>query len=221
MIISKVHLRHAPGTQGTLAKVLLEGAISDRGHGLIWSLFGATGEETRAFLYRQIDAGSFITVSQRAPEDTHNLWCIESKDYAPALQVDQRLRFVLRANPVMAARKPSGKRGARVDAIMHAKAKLAHSDRRAFQGVEDAALDWLGARGAVFGAEFDREHSSATGYQQVAIRKRGAPNAVRFSEIDFEGVLTVTDPERLSDALFKGVGKAKSYGCGLLLVRPA
>jgi CRISPR system Cascade subunit CasE len=221
MIISKVSLNRMPGSQGTLAKLLLDGAAGDRGHSLIWSLFAATGDEKRAFLYRQIDEGSFMTVSAHAPQDTHNLWRIETKDYAPELRPGQLLRFVLRANPAMSARVPGANRGKKVDAVMHAKFKLAGDERKAFNGgaAAEAALDWLVARGPALGATFDREYSSATGYGQVIIGKAGS-KPITFSEIDYEGLLTVTDPPRLKSALFRGVGKARAYGCGLLLVRP-
>jgi CRISPR system Cascade subunit CasE len=191
----------------------------------------ATGDETRGFLYRRIDAGRFITVSRHPPEDAHRLWRIEPpKDYAPELHAGQRLRFVLRANPVMSARTPGARRGKKVDAVMHAKFALSGDERRAFKGVSEAALDWLIRRGPALGAEFERERCSATGYNQVVIRKPprrhedGKPKTIKpitFSEIDYEGVLTVTDPASLTAALFTGVGKARSYGCGLLLVRPA
>ena len=56
---------------------------------------------------------------------------------------------------------------------------------------------------------------------QIVIRREGARHPVTFSEIDYEGVLTVTDPEKLTAALFGGIGRARAYGCGLMLVRPA
>ena len=221
MIISKVSLSRTPGSQGSLAKVLLDGAAGDRGHSLVWSLFSSNGQEERGFLYRQIDASSFITVSKRPPEDAHHLWRIESKDYAPELQPGQRLRFVLRANPAMSARKPGAPRGERVDAVMHAKAKLPLEERRAFCATEGAALDWLEARGPTVGADFDRARCSAAGYSQVIIRKANERKPITFSEIDYEGVMAVADPAKLAAALFSGIGKARSFGCGLMLVRPA
>ena len=104
MIISKARLRKSPGAQGTLAKVLLGGAAGDRGHGLMWSLFSATGDEDRDFLFREVEPGSFMVVSKRAPLDPHRLWEITSKEYAPALAPAQKLGFVLRANPVIAVK---------------------------------------------------------------------------------------------------------------------
>lgn len=37
--------------------------------------------------------------------------------------------------------------------------------------------------------------------------------------VTFEGVLNVTDPAHLIRLLENGVGPAKAFGCGLLLVR--
>ena len=42
---------------------------------------------------------------------------------------------------------------------------------------------------------------------------------IEFSEIDFAGALTVADPEKLRAALFTGIGRARAYGCGLMLVQ--
>ena len=55
----------------------------------------------------------------------------------------------------------------------------------------------------------------------VLVNVNGVRKPITFSEIDYEGVLTVADPAKLTAALFTGVGKARSYGCGLMLVRPA
>jgi len=223
MIISKASLSRAPGTQGSLAKVLLAGGHGDRNHGLVWSLFSRADEASRDFLFRESDAGSFIIVSQRQPEDPHGLWNVAPKPYEPELNRGDRLRFVLRANPAMAVPQPGKARGLRVDAIMHAKSKLDAAARKSF-GEEDAAhvaLDWLMKRGPAIGADFDAETCSATGYQQVRIPRAGREPTIEFSVMDYEGVLTVTDPDKLKTALFsgKGLGKAKAYGCGLMLVR--
>jgi CRISPR system Cascade subunit CasE len=231
MMITKARLSRAAGTQGSLAKVLLDGAAGDRNHGLVWSLFSRPDEAKRDFLYREIEPGAFIVVSDRAPEDPRGLWTIEQQEYEPQLAIGDPLRFVLRANPTLAVPQPGEKRGKRVDVIMHAKSKLDRSQRADFSA-DDArgvALDWLIKRGPAIGAAFDLDHCDATGYIQVKIPR--GPNdpdrpsratgksVIEFSEIDFEGVLTVTDPEKLCTALFKGIGKAKAFGCGLMMVR--
>jgi CRISPR system Cascade subunit CasE len=37
--------------------------------------------------------------------------------------------------------------------------------------------------------------------------------------LDFEGRLKIVDADRFKQALFEGIGSAKAFGCGLMLVR--
>lgn len=240
MIISKVRLKRSPGAQGTLARMLLDSASRDRGHRLVWSLFSKTGDEKRRseqgmetplFLFRDIEPGAFLVVSREAPSDPHDLWLIEHKDYDPALAPDQKLGFVLRAFPAVSVKTPGVRRGVRTDAIMHAKKPRAMRGENVIFGPEEVAaagLGWLYKREIRLGVTFDRERCTAGGYREVRIanpkgndaKQKGRRRDISFHQIDYEGVLTVTDAEKLKDALFIGVGKAKAYGCGLLLVRP-
>jgi CRISPR system Cascade subunit CasE len=57
----------------------------------------------------------------------------------------------------------------------------------------------------------------AEGYQWHALLRKGRDAG--FSSIDFEGEIKVTDTELFTKALFDGVGPAKGFGCGLMLVR--
>jgi len=41
----------------------------------------------------------------------------------------------------------------------------------------------------------------------------------RFSSVDFLGDLEITDVEKFTKALFQGIGRAKAFGCGLMLVK--
>lgn len=48
---------------------------------------------------------------------------------------------------------------------------------------------------------------------------RGLCRGIALSTLDFEGELEITRPEAFLSTLLSGVGPAKSFGCGLLLVR--
>lgn len=236
MIITRARLSRAAGTQGSLAKVLLAGAGADRGHGLVWSLFSETDERHRRFLWREIEPGAFVIVADRPPEDPHRLWQIDSpKVYDPNLAVGDRLGFLLRANPTVAVRR-EGRHSTRADVVMHAKHKLPPGERSLDAArIQELVLDWLAARGAATGAEFDTSRCEVSGYRQVVLPRSPAsqtasprppprartPEPISFSEVDISGVLTVTEPQKLRTALFEGVGRARAYGCGLLLVRRA
>ncbi|GGT57886.1 type I-E CRISPR-associated protein Cas6/Cse3/CasE [Streptomyces purpureus] len=45
--------------------------------------------------------------------------------------------------------------------------------------------------------------------------------AVHHQGTRFDGIATVHDPEALRQALLQGIGRSKSYGCGLLSLAPA
>ena len=40
-----------------------------------------------------------------------------------------------------------------------------------------------------------------------------------FSTVDFSGELQVTDVQKFEQALFQGIGRAKAFGYGLLVIR--
>lgn len=224
MIMTKARLVRSRGSQGTLAKVLTAGAAEDRSHGLVWALFNHGAETSREFLYREIEPGAYLIVSASTPSDPHGLWHLESKtDYDPVLEAGDRLGFVLRANPVVTVPRPGQKRGLRADPIMHAKSKLSPAQRKAFTSDEvgRVGVDWLASRGASNGFDLDTSATSAGGYVQVRIAPKRGEQAIQFSQIDISGVLTVRDPALLQVALAKGIGKARAFGCGLMLIRRA
>ena len=214
--LTRAELRRDEPARQALARILLDDGARDVGHRLVWSLFADDPDARRDFLYREADAGDFMILSAREPADPHGLWTLRTKPYAPSLTAGQRLGFALRANPALSVKTPGRDRGVRVDAVMHAKARA----EGVFDAgdVESAALTWVFARETRLGVTFERAWCSAGGYRQVRIARRGG-KPIRHSTIDYEGVLTVVDPDALARALSGGVGKARAYGCGLLLLR--
>ena len=64
--------------------------------------------------------------------------------------------------------------------------------------------------------------SMLTKEQAVEMRvmaQRGKDENLRFSSANLFGELTVLDSGRVRSALPEGIGHAKAFGCGLLLVR--
>ena len=156
-------------------------------------------------------------------------WAVQSKPYAPELQAGQWLHFDLRANPVVTRPLADG-RSARHDVVMQEKTRLLKDrglsiwadwrtpDRPPLADlVQGCGSAWLQARSEGLGIHLDLETLRADGYEQ----HRGKADKLSISTIDFSGRFKVVDPEALRDALFGGVGHAKAFGCGLLLVRPA
>jgi CRISPR system Cascade subunit CasE len=79
---------------------------------------------------------------------------------------------------------------------------------------------WLMDKGKSHGFVLVRDNRlkfQAEAYQWHALSKKGK-NA-GFSSVDFEGEIEVTDTELFSEALINGIGPAKGFGCGLMLIR--
>lgn len=210
--------------QHNVGALLADTARADHGHRLVWTLFPSEPEDRveRSFLYRAIDERSFLVLSGTLPRDDHALWHIgDPKSYEPEPRTGEHYGFILRANPVMAVRTQS-RQSIRVDAVMHAKRAAKHAGQHWGREEEEAAaLNWLWKREAAIGVAFDREACHAREYRQhrIAVKKHTKP--IRFSSVDYEGLLTVTDPERFTAALVNGIGKARAFGCGLMLIRRA
>lgn len=201
-------------------------------HRAIWSLFAKDPEKKRDFLYRQDEKNglpSFYIVSEDAPENNSDLWDIESKKYTPSLFSGQKLVFSLRANPIV-TRWDEDENGKphqhRHDVVMDAKTRMAKEgvpkDRRpqVTEIVQKVGVEWLKKKGEKNGFEVSEGQVVATGYCSNRFYKPKGKHNVNISTIDFSGILTVTDPETLIGALYTGIGPAKSFGCGLMLVRP-
>lgn len=63
----------------------------------------------------------------------------------------------------------------------------------------------------------DNEVMIVRSYRQSVIRHHDDP-MVQFAVVQYEGYLTVTDVEKFRDAVFKGIGKEKAFGCGMLSI---
>ena len=200
-------------------------------HQWLWRFLPAPPGTLRSFLFRRRDVDGlprFYVVSDRAPLAPSPHWQVQSKPYAPALAAGDRVAFELRANPVVTTRNAAGK-SARHDVVMQEKTRLlkdrqlAHwadwqtPDRPALPDlVQRSCSQWLQARCQRLGIALDDDALSVEGYEQ----HRGKNGELRFSTVDFSGSLRVVDAAALQQALVTGVGHAKAFGCGLLLIRP-
>ena len=194
-------------------------------HQLIWSLFADRPDRKRDFLYHQAK-GRIYTVSARRPKDQAGVWEVETKPYQPRLLPGKRLWFNLRANPVVSKRDEKG-RQTRHDVVMEAKQKvgwkgLSPNQRPALPDlIQKAGLAWLAARAQAHGFALEEGRVRADGHRRHRLRKPGAHRSIRISTLDFQGYLRVVDPDKFNQVLFNGLGPAKGFGCGLMLVKGA
>ncbi len=206
-------------------------------HRLIWTLFPGR-DAKRDFLWRADDRGRFMILSARQPQETRLFEPLESKAFAPVLTAGDRLAFMLRANAtrdrrsgpqddVVPGTRRRPRKDRRVDIVMHAMQEQGFErgsegansrTARRMDMAEDAARVWLAGQGERRG--FSVEAVAVDDYRVVRLNRRNGKPAT-FGVLDLKGLLTVRDPEALVGALVSGFGRAKAYGCGLMLVRRA
>jgi CRISPR system Cascade subunit CasE len=201
---------------------------------MVWDLYTDHENQKRDFLYR-IDTVRgrpvIYSVSQRRPVYLGNIWSVETKEYNPVIYDGQSLWFALRANPVRTRwTLPDGegkRHHKRHDVVMDAKRALRSGEGSQASGIRMAELvqaegvRWIREKGEKFGFTVDERHVIAGGYRQHRFLQGSKNRQVSLSTIDFSGLLTVTDAQRFRYALMNGIGPAKGFGCGMMMIKPA
>lgn len=243
--LSRLRLSREPSVEA-LSSLLAprdEGKAADANHRLIWSAFAGDPDQARDFLWRAEGKGVFCVLSARPPSASPFFEPPESRAFAPDLRPGDRLAFVLRANATRTIKTgkltaAGNERKAHIDLVMDRLREFtgqtvlpegAVSERPAqrMRLAREAALDWLGGQGLRHGFALagrpEREGPDLTvaDYSVVALpghvgRRAGQP---QFGVLDMAGTLEVTDPAAFLARLARGFGRAKAFGCGLMLIR--
>ncbi|WP_440950730.1 type I-E CRISPR-associated protein Cas6/Cse3/CasE [Methanosphaerula subterraneus] len=232
MFFSRIRLRPEATESRDFWEQLDQGTYPT--HEMIWRFFADDYERKRDFIFRyDVMKGlpGFLCVSSREPVGFSGVWEIdEPKLYAPKIHEGQRFSFMLRANPVKKRSVNDGpekkERIIRHDVVMDAKVRMDYknlpvNERPEVQEiVHQAGTTWLAEKGAMHGFAIDAEEIHTDAYQTHSFWKPSAQRPISFSTIDFSGILTVTHPEKFTNALFYGIGPAKGFGCGMMMIKP-
>jgi CRISPR system Cascade subunit CasE len=158
------------------------------------------------------DSLYLLLQSERKPDFTHiveqfgwpgQTW--ETKEYdgfLSRLQSSQIWKFRLRANPVHSVSVAKGARGKVI----------------AYEAI-DRQKKWLLDRMLKYGFEPEQTFEGDLIFDvvQKEIKKfQRQGKTVTFEAAVFEGILRIVDAELLVNAMKKGIGREKAYGCGLL-----
>lgn len=164
---------------------------------------------------------TLYVVSPVEPDFTHIMekagwvsqtWSSISYDsFLQKLRVGQQWGFRLQANPV----KRQFVSGGRGKILPHV--------------TPDQQIQWLVERSGDLGfslldVESERALVSVTRQEDLRFSRHdknlgGRRKQVTLRNVQFDGVLKVTDANMLSSTLTGGIGKGKAYGCGLLTLR--
>ncbi len=131
-----------------------------------------------------------------------------------------KLIFRLQANPTKRIGKSDKTADERFKPSANSKRR-----RRVDLRTDEERINWLMRRGDMAGFVLGKvtikpEVKNVSSIRQGQMRVRKKQRTATFGLVVFEGVLIVTDAEKLNETLISGIGQGKAYGFGLLSVAP-
>jgi CRISPR system Cascade subunit CasE len=194
-----------------------------------WDRASPEHEVGGAFLWREAAAGRKFYLLGPRPVAESPYFAIETKPFEPRLAAGDQLAFDLRVNATAARKVGVTAEGVpirkRIDVAMD---RMAAEERAARDEVTPraqrreptaaaAARDWLDRQGQRNG--FRVIASRLASYRVEVLPRRG--DSARIGVSDLRGLVEVVDPEDFVKRVLKGFGRAKAFGCGLMLIRRA
>ena len=181
-------------------------------HKRVWDLFGDRDGVTRDFLMR-IDRkeASFQVLVLSQAEAEKPSWCpancFESKAIPDSFFNHTRFRFSLMANPTKKI------------AALNSDGTKKKNGKRIPVTKREELVKWLKRKADDGGFQFEPQHLQSIPRGREVFHKKGSPSGT-LNAIEFVGDLTVVDISKFRSALSNGIGTAKAFGFGLLLLSP-
>lgn len=192
----------------------------DADHRLLWSAFAGNPAAKRDFLWRAEGRRGFLVLSARPPVASPFFDPPRTRPFAPDLRPGDTLNFTLRVNATKDRARE--KRNRRADIVMDALHDVPAADRAAerMPRARMAAAEWMKGQGTRNG--FAIEALTVEDYRVHTVPKMGRrAGGPRFGVLDLTGLLRVTEPSAFLDRIGRGFGRARAFGCGLMLIRRA
>lgn len=247
LYLSRVTLRRDAPDVAPLLQILQPREEDERvnvEHRLLWTIMPddvreavntkrTHGEMRSAFLWRSEQPHGKYFVLGPKPRDDSGLFTIESKSFEPNLSEGDRLAFDLRVHATVDRKVGTDQSGKAIRkrcdvaldlmTALERAAEAKHMERSKYRTsmAEQAARDWLSARAEMSG--FRTEMLKLDAYRTVRLPGKGRRGRIGkpydIGVFDLKGTLSVADPGRFVQRLASGFGRAKAFGCGLMLVR--
>ena len=180
-------------------------------HQRVWQAFGGHDGQTRDFLIRvdrKEEAYRVIILSHSTPikPDWWPTDCFGTKVIPEDYFSHVRYRFSLLANPTKKLRvdNPDGTRK--------------KNGRRVPLTQREELIAWLTRKAGVGGFTINPDALRTIPRGREFFHKPGAHGA--HSAVEFQGELTVTDSAQFRGTVGTGIGSAKAFGFGLLVIAP-
>lgn len=181
-------------------------------HQALWGLFPNQPDGKRDFLFRveqeKVGRGAVLLMQSKQPPvaSSGTVELQATRDFSPSLTEGQRIRFLLKANPIKTIKDERGRTNSKGE-VKSCRVPLIK---------ETEQYQWL-----------VRKLDGVATLNEVSVSnclpmyfKKNA-RAGKIVPVRFEGFATVTEPSDFSALLQFGVGPAKALGCGMLSIAPA
>jgi CRISPR system Cascade subunit CasE len=186
-------------------------------HQALWRLFPDCEQADRDFLFRveQLQKGigaEVLMQSTTQPQSNEQSPALlAQREYVLNVQNGQRLRFRLRANPIKTIKDSS-------KGTVEKKGKIFTKTVRVPLLHEEQQQAWLERKLETFA-----QLETLIMQPELALyfRKAKEGRSGKIQTVMFDGILTVTDSKAFNREVTKGIGPAKSFGCGLLSLAKA
>jgi len=182
-------------------------------HQAVWKAFPGRDGQDRDFLTRldqHREGFRLLVVSQTEPVRPD--WCLvdaeswKTKPIPETYFTRSRYIFQLCANPTKKVSKelPDG--------------SLTKNGRRAPIRTREELVAWIRRKGEQGAFTVDEASLRTFSRGREYFEKKGMRGL--HSAVEYQGVLTVNDPARFYEAFTRGIGSAKAFGFGLLVIAP-
>lgn len=181
-------------------------------HQRAWQCFPGRNDKPRDFLTRlerQGDSLRLLILSQE--RSTRPDWCPPECWQGPKAITESyfshpRYRFCLCANPTKKV------------AVQNADGSFKKNGRRLPLRNREELVAWIERKGAQSGFAVDQYSLRTIPQGREYFRK--SEQAGLHDAVEFQGILAVTDLAMFREAFSRGIGSAKAFGFGLLVIQP-
>ncbi len=133
-----------------------------------------------------------------------------TKAFDPSFRESMQLRFQVTANATVDAMCSDGKRR---------RVPVGVASARKSESREQDLRDWLNRKFALGGARVESLEVGPPIDMNFTKSGKRSRNSIVISTVQFDGICTVENPEEFSNMHRRGIGRAKSFGCGMLMLR--
>ncbi len=168
-------------------------------HKILWSVFPESDQRKRDFLFRIDDIHPHFRVLLLSPNrpilPEWGKW--QTKTVSDKFLMHPRYRFQFRANPTM---------------------KRSVDKRRIGIYAETKLREWLARKASDNGFDVNLDDLAVSAPIDTVFRRNGRHG--KHVSVDFRGTLKVKDYGQFKEAFHNGIGTAKAFGFGMLMLQP-